>query len=135
MARRRRRAPGTFVGRRCRPPAAPRFAWKRDERRAVAAVNCPSTADRARPKGTSLNSSDETSQPTAPTPSSRCPSSGLPSAPSADACRAHPPGRRQALALLKARQRPVRASAALVGGDAASTAAAGDHSRARGDAR
>ena len=59
------------------------FAWKRASAVAVAAVNRPSTAFGSRPNGISLNSSEETSQPTAPTPSSRWPSSGRPSVPSA----------------------------------------------------
>ena len=43
------------------------FAWNRASAAAVAAVNRPSTAFGSRPYGISLNSSEETSQPTAPT--------------------------------------------------------------------
>ena len=76
----------------------PALAWKRASAFAVSAVNRPSTAFGLRPNGTSLNSSDDTSQPTAPTPSSRWPRSGRPSGPRAErvACSIRPLGGRPA---------------------------------------
>ena len=65
----------------------PRERWYLRRARAVAASKRPSTFRPASPKRRSLNSSTDTSQPTRPRESARCPRSGFPRRPSSQRVR------------------------------------------------